>query len=262
MFRDMDNQLQNKLLQYAPEPPEKVWDAICSTLDKEGSIAFVEKLYQYNETPPADVWEKIGNRLQAQSKVAPLVIKYRRVITYAAAAVIILAIISTGLFKTNRTQSTVMATVPIKTPGLNDKKDSNNINSSTSLNHMTVSEKPGEEIDRVRYLALDRKYTFSKLRPQLKLGSVIFAKPFIPKVAIMKQTVSAGEPVEKYMVYSDGDGHAMKLPKKLFDFIACVKEDIRCQQQMQQLQQKFAETAIVADFTGVLELLKNLKENQ
>jgi hypothetical protein len=64
------------------------------------------------------------------------------------------------------------------------------------------------------------------------------------------------------MVYSDGDGTAMKLPKKLFDFITCVREDILCKQEMQQLQQRFASTVLTTDFTGVLEVLKTLKENQ
>jgi len=31
---------------------------------------------------------------------------------------------------------------------------------------------------------------------------------------------------------------------------------------MMQLQQKFAATGVMTDFTGVLEMLKNLKENQ
>jgi hypothetical protein len=54
----------------------------------------------------------------------------------------------------------------------------------------------------------------------------------------------------------------MKLPKKLFDFITCVKEDITCKQEMQQLQQRFASSVLTTDFTGVIEILKTLKENQ
>ena len=81
-------------------------------------------------------------------------------------------------------------------------------------------------------------------------------------MAYEKQTVATNIPLEKYMVYSDGDGNAMKLPKKLFDFITCVREEVVCQQQMQQLQQRFALTAMTTDFTGVLDIVKNLKENQ
>ena len=63
-------------------------------------------------------------------------------------------------------------------------------------------------------------------------------------------------------MYSDGDGNAMRLPKKLFDFISCVKEDVSCKQEMQQWQQQFAAAVLTTDFTGVLEILKTLKENQ
>jgi hypothetical protein len=64
------------------------------------------------------------------------------------------------------------------------------------------------------------------------------------------------------MIYSDGDGNAVRLPKKIFSAFACPTEDIKCKQRLQQLREKFAESAMTADFTGLLQILKSLQENQ
>jgi hypothetical protein len=84
---------------------------------------------------------------------------------------------------------------------------------------------------------------------------------FMPVNAERVQTVDEDIPLEKYMVYSDGEGTAIKLPKKLFDFFSCVKEEAECKMQMRQLQQQFASTS-TTDFGGVMELVKKLADNQ
>jgi hypothetical protein len=64
------------------------------------------------------------------------------------------------------------------------------------------------------------------------------------------------------MIYSDGDGNVVRLPKKLFNAFACPTGDISCKQRLQQLREKFAESAVTADFNGLLQILKSLQENQ
>jgi hypothetical protein len=108
----------------------------------------------------------------------------------------------------------------------------------------------------------EKKTILKRLRPQLKLGSLVITNRFVPKVAQTKQTVDKDASAEKYMIYSDGDGNVLKLSKKLFDFFSCAKEEVVCREQMQQLQQQFASTSLSTDFTSVLEMLQKLKENQ
>ena len=64
------------------------------------------------------------------------------------------------------------------------------------------------------------------------------------------------------MIYSDDDGNAIRLPKKIFSAFACPTEDLICKRRLQQLREKFAASAMTTDFNGVLQILKSLQENQ
>lgn len=261
----MDSQIQNKLLQYAPKPPEKIWEAIAGSLDETFSPSLSEKLYQFEQTPPAEVWDNIHTQLTTPetAPVKRLPNKHQIALRYIAAAAILLFIAigilllvgrrtgSSDLSKieyTNQNQrlNSGSATADAKKPSENNGLSLTSIYASKNGYHRNSSAE-----ERLQ----------NKMQPKMHLGSVVVSKSFIPRIAEAKQTVANNGSAEKYMVYSDGNGHVIKMSKKLFDFIACVKEDIMCQQQMESLQQKFAST-VNTDFTGVLEMLKNLKENQ
>ena len=261
----MSTSLQNKLLQYAPEPPEKVWDAITNALDGNAAPGFAEKLYVFEQVPSPHVWNRLSNQLDFLRPVraVPFFQRYKKLATYSAAAAILIFIaIGIALFP-SKTKPAIVANTPANIqskkiiPDPNAPSEPYATESSSSLaaanQHRNTGQKniPGE-----------KKNLLSRLRPSTYLGSVMIAKTFIPRKAETRQTVNSDAPIEKYMVYSDGDGNAMRLPKKLFDFISCVKEDIRCKQEMQQLQEQFASAVLTTDFTGVLEILKTLKENQ
>ena len=64
------------------------------------------------------------------------------------------------------------------------------------------------------------------------------------------------------MVYSDDDGNAMRLSKKLVELISCVKEEVVCAEQVQQMQYKIANYITTNDFSGLMEMLRNMKENK
>ena len=261
----MSTQLQNKLWHYAPEPPQKVWETIASLLDEKIEAGFPQKLYDFETNPSPLAWDKIKARLDAPSpaKVVPFFQKHKKRIQYAAAAAIVIFLaITTTLLIENKTGSAVIATTPARVqnqPRNMDPKASPDQSPAPKSNSLLASARPNPEYQKN---SEEKKSPYNKLQPQTKLGAIISHWTFMPKVAQAKQTVSSDIPVEKYMVYSDGDGNAMKLPKKLFDFITCVKEDVLCKQEMQQLQQKVASAVLTTDFTGVLEVLRNLKENQ
>jgi len=262
----MSTELQKKLTEYAPEPPANTWDAIAKALDETPAVTgFANSLYQYEETPPMGTWSKISVVLDttAGAKVVPFSRK-KRIVQYVAAAVILLAfVLGAGLMIGNRT------TTPSITGSNASIKPSADTETKNAGPHNDVAvstgQIPNSSFEREVAVVSSHKENrsiISRIRPSTRLGNVLIAANFIPKTAERKQTVSNYPASEKYMVYSDNDGNAMKLPKKLFDFITCVREDLLCKEQMQQLQEKLAATSLNTDFTGVLEILNNLKENQ
>jgi hypothetical protein len=262
----MSTELQKKLSEYAPEPPAKTWDAIAKALDETPVITgFANSLYHYEETPPNDTWSGISAVLDksAGAKVVPFSRK-NRTLQYVAAAVILLAfVLGAGLMIGNRT---ITPSIPgtnaaIKIPADTESKKYDTQNDvAVSPGHLPTSS--FEREDPVLISHKENRSIISRIRPSTRLGNVLLAANFIPKTAERKQTVSNYPASDKYMVYSDNEGNAMKLPKKLFDFITCVREDVLCKEQMLELQEKLASTSLNTDFTGVLEILKNLKENQ
>ena len=262
----MSMTLRNKLLQYAAEPPEKVWDAIAGTLDERAAPRFTEKLLLFEETPPPQVWNNINNQLGAPqpARVVPFFRRPKKLATYSAAAALLLfAAMTTTWLIGKRAAPTLGANSPATRQNPKIKTDlgsSSSRQAAAGSPFIVVADQ--DKVSDLKNAPRERKTVPRRLRSRTDLSSALFARTFLPRKAETRQTVHSAIPLEKYMVYSDGDGNAMKLPKKLFDFIACVKEDSRCKQEMQQLQQQFASAMLTTDFTGVLEVLKTLKENQ
>lgn len=259
----MSSSFKDKLLQYAPEPPLKVWDEIAKSLDA-ATPALSEKLYQFEVTPPASIWDNINNKLNDNqpATIVPFFQKYKTVLRYSAAAAILTFIVVTAVFFNQKKETGNMANIPAK-----QQSKKNNANTGASISDLErgntlLAEAKDDKNNALKNSFAEKQNLLHHLPPQTQLGSVEFEKNFIPVTAEGKKTVDAVTAVEKYMVYSDDDGNAMKLPKKLFDFISCAKENILCKEEMQQLQEKFAAADFSNDFTGVLEMLKNLKENQ
>ena len=48
----------------------------------------------------------------------------------------------------------------------------------------------------------------------------------------------------------------------MYDAITCPNKDVSCLEKIKQLQEKMAASTMFADFTGVLDILDNLGENQ
>jgi hypothetical protein len=259
----MSSTYRDKLLQYAPEPPQKVWDEIAKSLDA-ATPALSEKLYQFETAPPAGVWEKINNKLgnNQPAKVIPFFQKHKTVLRYSAAAAILIFIVAASIFFSQEKEAGNIAGIPVEQQSQKGKTNADASVPSLQSKNTLLAETKDDESSVQKNSPAEKQSLLHHLPSQTQLGAVELAKNFIPEVAEQKQTVDAATAVEKYMVYSDDDGNAMKLPKKLFDFISCVKENILCKEEMQQLQEKFAAADFSNDFTGVLEMIKNLKENQ
>jgi len=255
----MNNQLQNKLLHYEAPPPEGVWDKIAASLDKNISLALSEKLYQYEEEPSPIVWQNISsqldNSIKLKAKVVPFYVRHRRPLKYSGAvAIFIFLAVLTSLFISKKTESELPSQ---EVPNTAVKKDSSK-SSDTSKEDNAVAQLPKK--GRREYLIAKSKVTRIRQEEYQNYNSSL--ESFLPQQAEKNEIAGSSIPADKYMMYSDGDGNVVRLPKKIFNAFACPTDDVTCKQRLQQLKEKFAQSAMTADFTGLLQILKSLQENQ
>ncbi|MBA2746831.1 MAG: hypothetical protein H0U44_11445 [Flavisolibacter sp.] len=269
----MNSALQKKLLQYAPEPPAAAWEAISNQLDEGLNGMLLNKFADYEATPPTGLWNKIEENLATVPKQQKTTRIFSLSKYAAAAAILVLALTTYFLLADNQPADSgniITALPPSKTttepsqpvndaPGTieDGAADHNSIEVVTAVN---AGNDPIQTAN-YYYNPRDKRKRTSMIN-NLEMEDISFANAFVPSEAKEKATVITSIPVDKYMVYSDGDGQAMRMSKKLFEFFNCVKEELICQQEKKQLQQKIAAYATTNDFTGVVELLRNLKENQ
>src|SRR5438128_5291837 len=116
----MNTNLQNKLSQFEPAPPEGVWDRITQALDAEENLP--HRLYDYQEQPPVLVWNAIEAALNETSepvKTIPFTTRFKKPLRYvAAASIIAVLLISSTLFLKRTEAGSIQAgsntTVPVK----------------------------------------------------------------------------------------------------------------------------------------------------
>jgi hypothetical protein len=255
----MSNQLQHKLLHYELPPPEGVWNKIAAFLGENVSITFSEKLYQYQEEPSSLVWQNISSRLdnsvEQKAKVVPFYVRYRRPLKYSGAiAIFIFLAVLTSLLISKKTESEVppqgIANTSaakkdtVKPPGI--------LKENNSVVELNERNKPDNSI---------AKSKVSGIRNEQNSNPSLFEN-FLPRQAGKNEIVNLSVPSDKYIMYSDRDGNVVRLPKKIFNAFVCPTNDALCKQRLQQLKQKFAASAMTADFTGLLQILKSLQENQ
>lgn len=247
----MSNELQQKMYNYDVQPPVESWNRIVAALAEEGSLA--ERLKNFEAFPPATAWNKIEAELGTEeTKVISL--KRKNALRYIAAAVVFALIVFSGTFllENNKNNDTVSQS--------NATNKNTAVTSSERLN--TPYSTTANQNDLIHHSA-DRQIAYTKPK-RIAVSKFIARLQQItaPEKVEPQRKISFDNTVDRYMVYSDGDGNAMRLPKKLYDAISCVQFDISCKDKMQSMQQKIANASFTSDFTAVLEMLNNLKENQ
>lgn len=255
----MSSQLQNKLLHYEVQPPEGVWNKIAASIEENVSLPLSEKLYHYEESPSPVVWQNIVKLIDAppigKTKIIPFYIRYRRPLKYSGAvAIFIFLAILTSLLISKKTESELPAAGVSNTSTI--KKD-------TAKTPADSKEKnPVAKANEKNNIAPIAKSKISRNEETETHASFSFIENFLPHQAERNETVTSSIDPDKYMIYSDGDGNVVRLPKKIFNAFACPTDDVICKQRLQQLKEKFAASAMTADFTGLLQILKSLQENQ
>ena len=260
----MSNQIQHKLSNYEVQPPARAWDEIEAALDNGINTSFADKLYSFEQKPPHTTWQKISSQLGLISKetarVVPFFKKYSKPLKYstAVAAFIILAIL-TSLFISKKTVSEGM--VNISVPSIENKIADSTIEIQNNQSPQQISIARLNTQKRVGHIRLSSMKSSMWLGPETSLKSTASVERIVPQYAERTNSIDYSSD-DKYMIYSEEDGNAVRLPKKLFDAFACNTDRITCKQKLKKWQEQVAASAMKTDFTGILDMLNKLQQNQ
>lgn len=240
----MKSNLQNKLQQFRAEPPQGVWDRIADSLHHEA--AYAQRLHAYEEQPPASSWQKIEEGLTEKStpaSVVPFSNRFRRPIRYAAVASIIAVALVTITLTFRRTRAGELEAGSHSTVTANEA-----IVTTTAPKQNTFVDRPEKQT------ASTEKNIFSAANNPAATEK---AQDIFPSSSKKKKAIAAST---RYLFYNDDDGNVVKVSKKLASLVNCKDGDIDCKQRLQELRQKLAANAMTTDFTGILEMLRQLQQ--
>ena len=252
----MENNLQNKLYQFETPPPTGTWERIEENLNNTENYA--QRLVVFAEQPPAVAWHKIEaalNEAATPAKIVPFSIRYQRPLRYAAAASLIAALLVTATLILRRTETGSLAGINQSRVPAKQIKQENNV--TTKVNEGALPKQANINTEAKTVLA-SVKRTLAYIAPQKILPRLSFSKRFMPR-KVAEESVANFTAQEAFMVYSDGNGNAMRLPKKLFSLVNCNDGDETCKQRIEVLRQKLSASVSPSDFTGMLDLVRELQ---
>ena len=259
----MNNNLQKRLFHFEASPPKKIWDKIAETLDEEPS--FAQRLYRYEKTPPTAIWSAIESSLNgaaapAKAKVVPFTVRYKTPLRYIAAASLIAATLVIVNLSVRHTAAGSLASSnkrehPVRRV-LQNKNDQNPSGGGDAASLSAASPRVNAENNKANFVAAKRSLAY--IRPQSIFPILSLRKNFIPKQVKEKMLFDQSS-ADDFMVYSDGDGNVMKLPKKLFSLVCCKDGDGSCKTRLERLRQTLSASVATADFVGMIDMLRQLQ---
>lgn len=268
----MSSNWKDKILNYKADPPPSAWEAIAAGLDAQGE-AYPEKLYNYTEQPPATAWQAIAAQLPTaeSAKVVPMRSKMLR---YAAAAVLLLAIASIAYFTTisnSNSETAAVTTMDNSQPGTTPALPPAN----REVTHYNVPPQPADKAksEPAAKPKAQRSPQYSmaaaslhNTRPRKQSQTNLAIEPSFATgldVVPQEKNIINTDRADRYMIATSEGGEPVRLPKKVYSAFACPEDDPRhqaCELRLTLLQQKMS-TSLSTDFVQFLDLLKNLQEN-
>jgi hypothetical protein len=256
----MSDQLPNKLSAFAADPPPGLWEKIEASLQEQAEFGRLpQRLYAFEATPPSDIWTIVRQELD-RAQAVPFFQRFRRPLRYGsiAAAFILVAVTVSLLLVSKKTISEGNAGALLTTK---ERIVTTEVARPTQAPKDPYHNDPPDERNPATVSRTQRFWHLLKRAPLSVSAAIPSTSDLpLPAEAPPRQIVAEDASSEAYLIYSDGDGHAMKLPKKLFDVFHCGQQDETCKMRLRNLQQKIATSAFSNDFTGVLELLQHLNE--
>lgn len=260
----MHTDWKERLSDWAPEPPASVWERLSESLDQETSPVLVRKLQQYNPPPPPAAWQSIEAALDAEKTPVISIKPVKPWVRYAGIAATVLAVF-VGFRNYNNT---------------GDTKPAVNLNSAIPKAKAGI---PATLTDDAP-IAVTASTTTEKTNPQSsfkfsRLHKIIKGGPLPTQRTIaandnnrLQQVVAAAGPqlddglVERYIVIAADEEAAVRLPKKVYDFVRCENAlDVAgCWERLTSLRRQAAAPSLMAtaDFAGLLEIIRNVETNK
>jgi hypothetical protein len=257
----MNSDLQKKLFHFEAMPPKKTWGKIADALN---DVPLAQRLYDYEEAPPLQSWNAIDtllNEAQPPAKVVSFIARYKTPLRYiAAASLIALTLVIVNLSMRHTAAGSLASTNKRNHPLQQVPQKENNHN----LPEATVPEAPftattpltAPQNEKDKFVTVKRSLAY--IRPQSIFPVLSLRKTFIPK-EVKEKILFAQASVDDFMVFSDGDGNVMKLPKKLFSLVCCKDGDGSCKTRIQRLRQTLSASVASADFAGMIDMLRQLQ---
>ena len=256
----MNSDIQNRLLKFEEEPSPKVWNKIIDALDAEEQ--FPKRLYQFEEQPKPHVWQKITSALTEEQSARVLPLRSNKLWKYAAAAVIIILAGLSSVLLINKKTATETSAI------INQSKQQKNIVSSPQHDEVAIQQPYVTNIT-----VAENKISFHKnfIATKENIGAIptknISIDNLTPEclIAEVKDRIKHLDlnTADHFMVYCcDKNGNPVRVPKKVYDAMACAEVDASCKQNIQCLQEKVSAASFSTDFMGVLQIIKQVQENQ
>ena len=264
----MDKQLQHKLFNYEEKPNTKIWADIVDALDDQTSEVS-KKLFQLETIPSSNNWNKIALSLDSNTEtiVVPFYKRYRNTIKSINAVAAIVLLIFTVTLIINRGSVSGELSNQQNNPASNQQIIDKNDDSDVTTRINNTEEDIEKDISILR-----RSHSYASgilLKNKVQKLKPLGARPRIHASSIiseLKTSIVNNNLLDKYIVIPSADGKAVKLPKKIYDKVSCAKDAVdyekACKEALANLQNKIATQISATDFTGLIDILQNLQENQ
>lgn len=236
----MNSNLQDKLHEFSAAPPDGLWTKIADALDENENYA--QRLFDYEEQPPANAWPSIESSLNdaVPAKVIPFTKRWKLPLRYIAVASLITVFLVTVTLTVRRTKAGDL--------------EAENL-SSTKNNSVQPAKQPTVKLTQTA--AEEPVRNNPSFNPVEAGETTSRSLTATTTPAIEKE---GNTPSNRYLVLNGDDGKLVKVPKKLASLIHCKDGDSECLQRLQKLRQTMADNAMSADFTGILEMLRQLQQ--
>jgi len=255
----VSEQLKHKLFDYHAQPPANAWNKINHSLNENIDHRVSDKLLQYEVNPPRVVWNNISSSLNENEKpVVPLKIRFLKPLKYATVAAALISIVVLVSLLANR--NPVSEDVAIS-PVINQNMPTPVLPADTEKQTKTFIENNGFNKSHEMVYANNNKpshialplYAESSLTPFTELTNQVIRHNYPIETSTL---------LDRYIIFSKSSGDAFRLSRKLYHLFKCSDTDENCKENIEAIQQRMADPALMAsaDFSGVLDLINNMNK--
>ena len=252
----MDKDFKSRLQQFELPPPPGSWERLADALDQD-ALDFPRRLQQYESTPPPGAWNKIASAIidnPMETMVIPMSSRRKKFAWIAAAAAVVIAIFLVFPFGNSGNNETI--TPGIVNAGIIPRNKPVEVVPDTGSTPASTEEDQDITINKTP-VSKQSSSQYDDEDP----GPIAMLE-YAPAQVNNQRRFSFTDADENYMTYTDDDGYVGRLPKKLYDVFECATREMVCRAKIRDLQSRVASSAVSSDFTGVLQMLRNLQENQ